>query len=172
MIKLKNILAENMRRFKTKNLNEDESSSYKVSQEQARLKNIADKLVTKFRAMSDREIDLFSDEDSVPDVINYTIKLKRKVESGKGRNYRLNFEIPKIVLSINPSKDDAGEYVNVDTGKLYVDIYPNSNNRGGNGMGGVYHKSHVLDAGIGMFGKSEDSLVDEIIKLASDTFIL
>ena len=67
---------------------------------------------------------------------------------------------------------DAGEYVNVDTGKLYVDIYPNSNNRGGNGMGGVYHKSHVLDAGIGMFGKSEDSLVDEIIKLASDTFIL
>jgi len=172
MIKLKNILAENMRRFKTKNLNEDESSSYKVSQEQARLKNIADKLVTKFRAMSDREIDLISDESVVPDVIDYTIRLIQKIETGKGRNYRAQFNIPKIVLSINPSKDDSGEYVNVDTGKLYVDIYPNSNNRGGNGMGGVYHKQHVLDAGVGMFGKSEDSLVDEIIKLASDTFSL
>jgi hypothetical protein len=41
MIKLKNILAENMRRFKTKNLNEDEDKAYNAQQDAIRLNKIA-----------------------------------------------------------------------------------------------------------------------------------
>jgi hypothetical protein len=47
MIKLKNVLAENMRRFGTKNLNEDDNS-YKVSQENARLNKIANTVIRNY----------------------------------------------------------------------------------------------------------------------------
>ena len=61
-IKLKNLLRENMRRFGTKNLNEDDNS-YKADQENARLNKIANTVITKLRAISTYDIDVEEDED-------------------------------------------------------------------------------------------------------------
>lgn len=160
----KNILAENMRRFGTKNLNEDDNTSYKVTQEQTRLKNIADKLVAKLRSMSEHQVDMLSDEDASYGTIEYNITTKKIVQSKSafGKN-RVRIIKPMINLSINPAKDETGKYVNVDTGKLYVTVYPDTNTT--TGVSRLDHRTHDIDTGVGMFGTSEDSIVDEIIKL-------
>lgn len=168
-VKLKNILAENMRRFNTKNLNEQDDAEYRVSQEQAKLKNIADKLTDKLRQLSGHQIDMTSDEDSTNSSIQYKIKTSIKWENGrKGRNYKAGFIHPLLTLDIDPVKDETGKYVNIDTGKLYIRLYPNTNPAQRASLHQYFKGAdHTINIGTGMFGKSDDSIVDEILSLNS-----
>ena len=164
MIKLKNILAENMRRFHTKNLREQDDSDYKVSQEQTKLKNIVDKLVTKMRSLSEHQIDMISDEDASDGTVEYKIKTTILWHSKQGRKKRSGFIKPMMRLYIDAIKDETGKYVNVETGKLYIEFYDNTNTVYG-ARRAESHTFEVLDIGVGMFGKTDDSIVDEIINL-------
>jgi hypothetical protein len=81
MSKLKNILAENMRRFGTKNLNEDDNS-YKANQEYSRLNKIANAVITKLRANSTYDIDVEEDDFIATDSIIKTNKILNRNRYG------------------------------------------------------------------------------------------
>lgn len=165
--KLKNILAENMRRFHTKNLSEQDDSNYKASQEQTKLKNIVDKLVNKMRSLSEYQIDMVSDENDSNGTVEYKITTTVIWHSKQGRKKRSGFIKPMMRIFIDLTKDDTGNYVNVDSGKLYIDIYRNVNPAQYNRLDQYNSDREVLDIGAGMFGKSDDAIVDEIISLPS-----
>ena len=165
--KLKNILAENMRRFHTKNLREQDDSAYKATQEQTKLKNIVDKLVNKMRSLSEYQIDMVSDEDSSDGTVEYKITTTVIWHSKQGRKKRSGFIKPMMRIFTDSVKDETGNYVNVDTGKLYIEVYRNVNPMQYNRLAQYDSDSEVLDIGVGMFGKSDDSIVDEIISLPS-----
>ena len=151
-----NILAENMRRFNTKNLNERDDTAYKADQEHVRLNNIADDVVTQLRAMSTHDIDVVEDElmGNTSYTISQTIPSSRfSIKKSKS---------PKMVLAINPSKDDAGNYVNVDSGKLYVEFEHED---------GITRNT-VIDYGSGMFGADDTSVVNQILDIAKKIFKL
>jgi hypothetical protein len=172
MIKLKNILAENMRRFKTKNLNEDEDKAYNAQQDAIRLNKIADALVLKLRSMSDSDIDVKEDEQDGNTI--YSIKQVRIIHSSYFKTKRsktptgkrTHFEHATIELSAIPTKKDDETYENADTGKIYVTVY--------------YDKSRwssrkfdfSIDAGVGMFSMSNDAIVNKIIDEARPAFDL
>ena len=163
---LENILAENMRRFATKNLTEQDDLEYKVNQEQAKLKNIADNVTNKLRQLSGHQIDMISDETGNSGPIEYKIKTSIKWENGrKGRNYKAGFIHPLLVLTIDATKDDTGNITNAESGNLHVTIYPNANPAQKAGLHQYYKTEHDIEIGAGMFGKPEDSIVDEILSL-------
>jgi len=160
MLKLKNILAENMRRFGTKNLNEDDNS-YKVSQENARLNKIANTVITKLRAISTYDIDVEEDEDfgSTSYQISQTIP-----PSGMFNRLKKNKK-PTLSLMIDPTKDATSNYVNVETGKLYVTAYEN---------GTDFFKGDrtIIDIGAGMFSTDDNVVVNKILDIAKTIFEL
>jgi len=152
----KNILAENMRRFGTKNLSEQDDANYKAEQEHVRLNNIANDVVTQLRAMSTHDIDVVEDElmGNTSYTISQTIPSSRfSIKKSKS---------PQMVLAINPAKDDASNYVNVDTGKLYV---------GFEHTDGITRNT-VIDYGAGMFGADDTSVVNQILDIAKKIFKL
>jgi hypothetical protein len=161
MIKLKNILAENMRRFGTKNLNEDDNS-YKANQEYSRLNKIANAVITKLRANSTYDIDVEEDEDfgSTSYQISQTIP-----PTGMFNRLKKNKK-PTLSLMIDPTKaDTTSNYVNVETGKLYVTAYEN---------GTDFFKGDrtIIDIGAGMFSTDDNVVVNKILDIAKTIFEL
>lgn len=155
----KNILAENMRRFGTKNLHEDDNS-YKASQENARLNKIANTVITKLRAISTYDIDVEEDEHfgSTSYQISQTIP-----PSGMLSRLKKNKK-PTLSLMIDPSMDVAGNYINVETGKLYVTAY--------DGRDFFKGDRTIIDLGVGMFSTNDDVIVNKILDIAKTIFEL
>jgi len=160
-IKLKNLLAENMRRFRIKNLNEDDNA-YKANQETVRLNKIANAVITKLRAISTYDIDVEEDEDFG----NTSYQISQTIQpSGMFSRLKKNKK-PTLSLMIDPTKDDAtGNYVNVETGKLYVTAYEN---------GPDFFKGDrtIIDIGAGMFSTDDNAVVNKILDIAKTIFEL
>lgn len=157
---MKHTLAENMRRFGTKNLREDDNS-YKANQENSRLNKIANAVITKLRANSTYDIDVEEDEDlgSTAYQISQTI-----APAGMFSRLKKNKK-PTLSLMIDPTKDSTGNYINVETGKLYVTAYEN---------GFDFYKGDrsIIDLGVGMFSTDDNAIVNKILDIAKTIFEL
>ena len=72
---------------------------------------------------------------------------------------------PTLSLMIDPTKDATGNYVNVETGKLYVTAYEN---------GTDFFKGDrtIIDIGAGMFSSNDNAVVNKILDIAKTIFEL
>ena len=144
-----------LKKYLNKNplLNENDSS-YKASQEYARLGKLVDRL-SKWVS-------------SHPDVVgNGEVNVEETDMYGKGGEYTIKFTKPGKLfkkprtaewrLWVDAAPTDGGEYINTDTGNLYLSTYINGN----------YEGRDDIEWGAGMFADDDkvyEKLVDEMSK--------